>query len=582
MAAAGCSERKTATQVMLMITADDALSARVASVRVQVPDGMPEPLDQVLNLEGRDIRPDQNPLRVPLFPVDRDASRRYDVTVQLLDADDNRLGEQTLSGTYVENEFRHVWAFFDEVCETSHCPDGYRCQQGDCVEHCVSPEPVGQTVRSPPVACDEPCQAAGCFDDRDIAECDNGARKLVRRCGFGCADATTCTQIVPSNVPDPEFAQGLRDLVLEPGDAFLYTVAGTGLVVANGEVICPTGCDGVGCTEPCDPVLHGVGFETVDGGEGCDGEASSLAVFTLRRLHLLPSADLWIVGDRAVVLLVDEEVIIEGTVDVSANDEAPGPGGCPGAVEPHSSAIGVGGGAGLDGVAGGGGSFGGFGGAGGDLGSAEGGGALAGSVYGADFSTLVGGSGGGKGAANETTGPQSGGGHGGGALQISTNGRILFGPDGSIVSAGSGGFAGQVFGSGGGSGGAVWLEAGELACLPDARDEPHVGAPGGGGGTGSNQEFFAMNKGDTGDLHLDPADGGAPTGGAGSGLDGNAAAGRSPQAGGALAGQGLAGGGGGGAGRIRIGTLPVMDADAYQQACGPLLEPTSFGAATTD
>ncbi len=595
---------------MIMVTADETLATRATSVRffAPTPDGL---ATDIITVTGRDISPDGSPVQIPLFPQDGDLSRGYTVTVELLDESDEAPREvmthQTLSGDYVENEFREVWMHFGAACEHVRCPAGYRCQSGECVEYCVEPREPGSTEPSGPVACGTPCADAGCFDDRDIAQCQDGAKVLERQCGFGCDDEDSCHQMIPSNVGEyvswntditlGEFVVGAELNGVNTAVAVFNTDLGVAVVEPSAN---PFGflCGGLSedllTVIPCGDVDGDfIDFECVgaDGGEcGPVPAEGEYGVFLLDRLVVLEGTSISAVGGRPLILMVNDTVIVEGDVSVSASGIIAGVAGGGGG-EPGQDGEGPGHGfADVGNGAGGGASYGGLGGEGAAVASPSmsdvvGGGGAAGALQQEDnmeLTPLIGGSGGGGGVGESILGR---GGGGGGALQISTNGYLVIGPRGVIAAAGGGGTRGtwpeEVVeeegiggsGGGGGSGGALLLEAGQLSCVDPLADEARIGAPGGGGGSGS--VVPQVSQGANGDPRQVPAAGDPTYGGSGSDDLGNAEAGTglwffAPNA----------GGGGGGAGRVRINTQEPMTPASYEPVCGALLQSTSFGAAT--
>ena len=202
-------------------------------------------------------------------------------------------------------------------------------------------------------------------------------------------------------------------------------------------------------------------------------------------------------NNTPVVWLVQSNVVIDGTVDVSGQGGyfasvggvgGPGGGRGGGAGPLPSSGLGSGGGAGCVTNSGAGGSF-------GSAGGSPGTWADAGLVYGNTFLLpLVGGSGGGEGGL-PTTSTFSGGG-GGGAILIAASGSILL--NGSILAAGGdGGF--QYWGNslaGGGSGGGVRLVAASFT------GNGSISASGGrGGGGGGRIRIDAYENTYAGGLH---------------------------------------------------------------------------------
>lgn len=559
----------TTTQVMVFITAEPVLAAQASHIRIRL-DGDPRDTGE---LAGRDLSPAANPWRVPLVPADDDSSLKYTLTAELWSGDPEDEGstlitEKGVRSGFVEGEFREVWITMDYDC-TVACPDGFRCFEGQCMEHCVEPTEPGATTDSVPIACDEPCTTGGCEDldeplNNNIAHvvsCDQGVRVFEDGCGLGCnAGADACGRLTPSNIGAVTSSMPLSDVVLST-DTLFRTNAGVAVTddLAGDEI------EGVHFEESTVPAA------TCFGGDPFE----NYGVFFVKSLHIEAGVQVRATGTRPLIIVADGDVIIDGELQLSsAASLGSGAASCRGGILPPSAAdragIGIGGGQGAisagDSWSGaGGGSFGGLGGSGGD-GTEGNDGAAAGLVHGdgggedeADLVPLFGGSGGGAGGGGA-------GGAGGGAIQITTTGRIVIGTTGRVWAGGSGGGAApdNTSGGAGGSGGAILLEAKELVCPVDSPDYA-IGAPGGGGAS-----FFNGASARTTDIPAPGAPGvpgeGIPPGGNGSDVLGDAAPGGPGQ---------FAGAGGGGAGRIRINTL---DGDADTEIpCGLQLQPISFG-----
>ncbi len=267
---------------------------------------------------------------------------------------------------------------------------------------------------------------------------------------------------------------------------------------------------------------------------------------------LTTNAMLTVTGDRPLVIVSRDDVVIQALVQVSASGGRPGAGG---------SAPATGSGRGLDGAksgdnaAGGGGAgHGTAGGKGGNQSPASGG--VAGPATNAT-GVLTGGSGGGHGGGFDATrcAGHGRGGAGGGALQISAIGKIII-RAGGIAAGGGGGDGGckndgedkYTGGGGGGAGGLLFLESVEGIDLVEGAT---LAASGGAGGEGGDAVKFG-DPGDDGPYPVDTAGGGSGATGGNGGDGGNAALGLSPEAG--RNGGDSAGGGGGATGRLFLRT----------------------------
>ncbi|MBE7449564.1 MAG: hypothetical protein HS111_11905 [Kofleriaceae bacterium] len=302
-----------------------------------------------------------------------------------------------------------------------------------------------------------------------------------------------------------------------------------------------------------------------------DGGGPELAILRGLDVAIAPGVTVKVVGSRPLVVLA-RTIVIEGTIDASADGVTPGPG-----TGDLGSDLGVGGSGRLVDTSdsgGGGGGFGTVGGRGGASCSVAGG--AGGAAHGTPaLVTLRGGARGG--AASSPPGcPTIPGGGAGGALQLYAATAIRLGASGVIHAGGGGGRGAPApggtgtcggnlhAGAGGGSGGALYLQA------PVVVNDGLLAANGGGGGSGAGLQGAGMAGAD-GQPALGAAPGGDPAGptsgrgGAGGVLTGPGQP--APD----LSSNGNGGGGGGGVGRIVIRT---RDPGARQGASSP---PPDFG-----
>ncbi|MFK7988147.1 MAG: hypothetical protein AB8I08_19155 [Sandaracinaceae bacterium] len=384
--------------------------------------------------------------------------------------------EQTVHGWLVPGETRQVVVVFDEAGCESPCPEGFRCVEGECMEHCLASAPFLEgdpnLVATPPITCAEPCTetlscgrpcvGAGCPSAEEAAAlpafglvCEDGVRRIDRRtnCAFGCSETSRCGHLRPSNQLTARHAPAeLADIVLvgtgDDCDLVTYAFAEDGSIDAFTQT--DQGSERTSIRAPGEGdsgVKEGIGFSTQT---GPDGEA--FRVYEMRSLRLECAQLVFRRADVRYALLVHQQAILAGIVDV------------PSAI-PVSSPPGEAGADGSGSSGGGGGSFGTQGASGGrgDLGTpGQAGASVDPSVLRFQFGA----------AGGAGTGDFSGTrGAGGGALQITAEHIVLRGriraTGGSPTSAtrfetfavGSGG-------GGGGSGGSVLLEAAtvEFAC----------------------------------------------------------------------------------------------------------------------
>lgn len=263
-----------------------------------------------------------------------------------------------------------------------------------------------------------------------------GTAATTSTCSFGCATATRCADLAPSNglAARLDLAAGAQPLVLT-GNAVIDTTNGT---VTNGSGA------GIAVTSAIIP-------------------GSPVEIFAIS-VRSLSAANVRVTGTRALAILSDGDVSITGVFAVSADGPTPGPGSISTGTATCIGGNGVDGGNDISGDGGGG--FGSTGGTGGTANTTAGGraGALAGDA------TLVPLRGGCRGGQLRNQG-----GGGGGALQISARGRITVGAGAFIAANGGGGSGGLPtgilcllgspcwVGAGGGSGGGILLEAATIS-----------------------------------------------------------------------------------------------------------------------
>jgi len=327
-----------------------------------------------------------------------------------------------------------------------------------------NPPDMGARPDMPPAACPAPPQCVG----GDSLVCEGGERVTVP-CPGGCNGATgeclpPATGFTPSNVGRDQFRDG-PDLDLD--EAFRYDTDACTSMTGAARVVAMR-----------------------DGGEAC--------VLSVGSFRLRAGGFMQVGGQRPLIIVANDEIRIEGVIDVSARGDQAGPAGEPGGRTVSGAADGEGPGGGITGVHegdfddGGGGGGGGCGGGGDGGQGGEGAGGEGGSPFldGNDLQPLFGGSGGGRGRGAIRAGGFSNageGGAGGGALQLTAANRIVIG--GGVVAGGGGGQPGRNngdagtnwgSGGGGGAGGNVIVEA------PEIEVGGGLSVVGGGGGGGSS------------------------------------------------------------------------------------------------
>jgi hypothetical protein len=298
-----------------------------------------------------------------------------------------------------------------------------------------------------------------------------------------------------------------------------------------------------------------------NGGGAAQSAGPSLCILRYGKITVQPTKTLKVIGSRGVLLVADEFLSIEGTLDVSADGTTSGPGG--GTL--------ITGGAALQNTGGGGAGFLVAGAAGGTM-TMDGGGANGGaSVNPIGMQSLIGGTRPGLSA----TGIQGGGG-GGAAMLIACRGWVAVS---GTIDAGGGGGAGGVdqvagatlsltAGGGGGSGGYVIMQA-----LTTVNLSGSFFANGGGGGAGATNDATGASGSD-GLRSIAAALGGTPVSGAGAGGSGGIVAVAPGVGAHGTAGTGSPGGGGGSPGRFQVYVPFGSAAVLAPVAASPALQPT--------
>lgn len=190
MALAAC-QPEIATQVVVFIRAEPGF-ADATQVRVRV-----EGDDGAVAYEGvRPVDPrSPEPLaRVPLVPQDRDASRSFRLTAELLDQGDQVLARVEANAGYEADALGELHLWFERPCRgVIDCGPGRTCEGGSCVGACYRPAPSGTVEASRP-ECGE-CQS--CSDRVCVAVADDAPCGCPSdRCRSGaCAPARPTTTI---------------------------------------------------------------------------------------------------------------------------------------------------------------------------------------------------------------------------------------------------------------------------------------------------------------------------------------------------------------------------------------------------
>ncbi len=319
-------------------------------------------------------------------------------------------------------------------------------------------------------------------------------KRFIGQMLFALSALLAAVTTVPTLAADAAATRpAARDSLFQPAD---FTSAGKLTVGKDETITFNTG--GADAAPAMSGVITGKGAVGVS-----KGGTVQVAVFTFDSINLAAGAKIEITGDRALVLLSKDAIVINSTLDLSGKpgvakvnvpggpggpggeggerdkslNSAPPPanGGDGGRAMKDNGEPGHGFGAGFNrrvkgGAAGGGG---GYGGKGGDSSEASSGGGAppspmpGGPVYGdLALAELLGGSGG-AGASNDRNFDSAGGGGGGGAIELVSLKSITLGAHAQLLANGGNGAVKKGCG-GGGSGGAILLAAPAIDITPGA------------------------------------------------------------------------------------------------------------------
>ncbi|HEY4240950.1 MAG TPA: hypothetical protein VGM88_14100 [Kofleriaceae bacterium] len=429
-----------------------------------------------------------------------------------------------------------------DFCDaTTPCADGRYCDLDGAV--------AGTKNACIDVSC-TPSAFAQCDGDTALTCTASGDGYAPSACTSGCSPTDGCHECTPST--DSCVPAGLQHC--DAAGHIASTDACTLACVDGATPHCgyisprylPDICDSP-ATPPTLDVVNSGSFDTdldanCTGGVVAQTGASELCVVHDVQIHIENSAELSIIGTRALALVADDDLAIDGVLHINGRVATPGPGADPTASGGSGDASTAGGGAGFHS-------------AGGPAGNATTtGGAANGGAQLADPATLavlMGGPSGG-GVINVHVNDPGGGG-GGAATLVSCTGEVSV--TGTLDAGGGGGPGGKAgaypFGrpaGGGGAGGYFVLQGAAIRVVGSAY------ANGGGGGGGATSAGLGLD-GHNGTLsNAAGGAGGAGYGTAGTGGDGgygNHAPGDGIAPGDA---NGTAGGGGGSVGFLQTYT----------------------------
>ncbi|MEM9188860.1 MAG: LamG-like jellyroll fold domain-containing protein [Myxococcota bacterium] len=145
----GCGTDSSATSVVLVVDASEALRAAATEARITTlpMDGEPE---TTLHPLGVDL---SLPFTQPLQPIGGDASRRFHVAVELFDGT-TFLGRKTAIGRFTSGERRYVELRFEDECGGGlSCRNHETCTEGACRPACVATTAERDGTPTPPQSC---------------------------------------------------------------------------------------------------------------------------------------------------------------------------------------------------------------------------------------------------------------------------------------------------------------------------------------------------------------------------------------------------------------------------------------------
>jgi hypothetical protein len=242
VAGCSCEGPRTATQVVVVIDADDTVRGSATSLLVEVfgDAAMAAPAFPAMMRESPTFPADSStwPRIVALAPENRDPTRIYRVVATASDGTSTVAVARVISG-YVAGEVRTVRLYLSARCTPEACERTETCDaiSGDCIDAHVEPEDLepyapdaGPSMDAGPTAdgavdacpggCDDEiectldvCTASGCTNTTDDTACDDGESCTVDTCGAtGCANApavdTSCDDGVYCNGADTCGAAG--------------------------------------------------------------------------------------------------------------------------------------------------------------------------------------------------------------------------------------------------------------------------------------------------------------------------------------------------------------------------------------
>ncbi|MCA9601842.1 MAG: hypothetical protein KC417_07455 [Myxococcales bacterium] len=165
---------KELTQVVVVFSADEAVSERATRMRISVYSLDSDELvyDAPFRLAGAGADA-AFPVRLPMTPAGGDASRKYRVVASLFDADATETAFAQVSAVagYVPHQTRTLRLHFEDACADVLCDDGLTCWEGACRGACFDASAPDEGSAGPLCGSCETCFAGTCVSREDGAFC---------------------------------------------------------------------------------------------------------------------------------------------------------------------------------------------------------------------------------------------------------------------------------------------------------------------------------------------------------------------------------------------------------------------------
>ncbi|MCA9616270.1 MAG: hypothetical protein KC586_26120, partial [Myxococcales bacterium] len=143
LATLGCAGEGV-TEVLVRVSADDAVRARATWLRVRVRDTEGDVVRDQTERLGEDAL--RFPATIPVAPRDGERARAWEVEVEAFEGaampeeDDEGFVQRRAGGRYARGRSLEVPIRLDLSCGDVRCPAGQTCSEGLCVGACVDVE----------------------------------------------------------------------------------------------------------------------------------------------------------------------------------------------------------------------------------------------------------------------------------------------------------------------------------------------------------------------------------------------------------------------------------------------------------